>query len=509
MVTFYDVGPAQTYSTIAAALAAVFADEGATAFTDERNVRVFADTYNESVDPNDTLSPTAANKLIIEAQSSAVELDGTGLGNVYAFDMRALSNFEVKGFLDIHDYTYSGIGLCGVSGAVSNVLFEDMYCYDCTAAAVGQGDGYIHTGATVDDVTFRRCTSVRTASVASGFVIRGTTNPATNVVFDTCHAIQSGGDGIDLVNTARAHTITIQDCLILSPGGDGIDLTSTAAGATATITGTRIFLPGGAGSGGAGITATNNMASLVVEDCVISTARLGEGINIALAAGETIGSVEVRRCRIEGETASIALGSGGTITDVTVENCLLHGAIMGIRADGVTITNPATVFYCTIFGRAIQETGGSVGPWTIRDCLVRGWFNTASIGAAWHFAGNSTLAMSHNYYAPAPINFAHHNGTDYATFADWAAAVGETDEVLVQGPGVAWDGADGFVDESAWDFHPAEGHGAFNAGTPIAGITTDLDGVTRDVTTPTIGCYETTAIVASGGGALVNAGLVP
>ena len=38
--------------------------------------------------------------------------------------------------------------------------------------------------------------------------------------------------------------------------------------------------------------------------------------------------------------------------------------------------------------------------------------------------------------------------------------------------------------------HPSSGSSAFNAGTPIADITTDYEGTTRNATTPTIGAYE-------------------
>jgi len=49
---------------------------------------------------------------------------------------------------------------------------------------------------------------------------------------------------------------------------------------------------------------------------------------------------------------------------------------------------------------------------------------------------------------------------------------------------------------SATNLQPQAGSPLLLAGTPIAGITTDILGVTRNVTTPTIGAYETVADVA-------------
>lgn len=111
-----------------------------------------------------------------------------------------------------------------------------------------------------------------------------------------------------------------------------------------------------------------------------------------------------------------------------------------------------------------------------------------------YFPTVATFSGSNNvfYNGPAGVNNLAFFGTDQATLADWNLASGQTansdlNPIII---------APGFVPFST---------SIDNFGTPLAGVTTDIDGVTRSLTTPDVGAIE---FVPSGGDlAILSAGL--
>ena len=83
-------------------------------------------------------------------------------------------------------------------------------------------------------------------------------------------------------------------------------------------------------------------------------------------------------------------------------------------------------------------------------------------------------------------------GTDFATLAAWQAASGKDTNSLSGDP---------LFVSPASDLHLTAGSPADNAGMPIAGITTDIDGQMRSATTPDIGADESAAPTALSAGA--------
>ena len=97
-------------------------------------------------------------------------------------------------------------------------------------------------------------------------------------------------------------------------------------------------------------------------------------------------------------------------------------------------------------------------------------------------APDSMMAMDYNVYATSGANLAYYGGA-YSTLAAWQTAYsafnGNSSDVPVTFMGVD-------------DLHLITG--ANNLGTPIASVTTDIDGDTRSATTPDIGADEYTPI---------------
>ncbi|MFZ2899455.1 MAG: hypothetical protein WA004_12575, partial [Saprospiraceae bacterium] len=173
------------------------------------------------------------------------------------------------------------------------------------------------------------------------------------------------------------------------------------------------------------------------------------------------------------------IGTGGGITQ-TYD--IVHNSV---RIDGSGSPNVSSVCF------EISTTSGPV--YNIQNNILSN-FTGAQTGVAVHFVWRSTSATQignlgsvSNYnvlHVNNPTNgfIAQGNTTNYATLADWQAATGQDLNSWQQNPR--------FV--SATDLHisasvatPVESNG-----TPIAFVTTDIDGNARNAATPDIGADE-------------------
>jgi len=106
----YTVGPSKTFATIAAALAQILTDEGASPFTNQRIVDIFDDTYDETVQPSTSLDPTATNRLIIRGATGNFPLiERTVNSSVFIID-------------DIDNYTIRNVEVQRVDGGNSAMV---------------------------------------------------------------------------------------------------------------------------------------------------------------------------------------------------------------------------------------------------------------------------------------------------------------------------------------------------------------------------------------------------
>ncbi|HUU98224.1 MAG TPA: hypothetical protein VM487_21030 [Phycisphaerae bacterium] len=186
------------------------------------------------------------------------------------------------------------------------------------------------------------------------------------------------------------------------------------------------------------------------------------------------------------------LTGGFNWSDVTIRNCAIHRF-------GGTANDYAVVTSGHPFGSASNRL-------TLQDCSI-----TTADGGAYARAVRQITAQG-SVIATGCIGICEAGGAVPAWAAPTAPAVLTCDHCAdkdnsAQTSGgdannvtsaTAW--ADWFVDPDD-DWHVDEVTGiALKAGTPIVGVTTDIDGQTRDAVTPWIGCDE----ITGGVGRLVN-----
>ena len=104
--------------------------------------------------------------------------------------------------------------------------------------------------------------------------------------------------------------------------------------------------------------------------------------------------------------------------------------------------------------------------------------------AFYHSGTADSLTMNYNLYQGSGTNQYYYGSSNYATLAAWQTAFPALNANSVQAP---------VVFASATDLHVVNG-GPNNLGTPIATVTTDIDGDVRSTTTPDIGADEYTPI---------------
>ena len=149
----------------------------------------------------------------------------------------------------------------------------------------------------------------------------------------------------------------------------------------------------------------------------------------------------------------------------------------GVEADG-TFLSGIQVDYCTLIGSSSGTAivNASNCTITVRDTVTYGWTTEyATNSGTW--GSGSTNNAGETATASQPANI-------------------QTNYVDLTG--------DPFVSSGTGDYTPATSGQLDDAGTALAGITTDIVGTTRDASTPDIGAIETTG---GGGGPSTPQGL--
>jgi len=165
--------------------------------------------------------------------------------------------------------------------------------------------------------------------------------------------------------------------------------------------------------------------------------------------------------------------------------------LIGIGVTGATGTYNNYYNSVCISGTAeASNTRGSYGIWKsaagtviTKDnifCDVRQNGSGGTAGHYAYYAGDVTNITS-NYndlYSSNSLTIGYYSGNQ--TFAGWQSASGQDANSISSDP----------LYISSLDLRPSTSSQVLDAGTPITGITTDILGVTRDGTTPSIGAYE-------------------
>lgn len=198
------------------------------------------------------------------------------------------------------------------------------------------------------------------------------------------------------------------------------------------------------------------------------------------------------------------IGSSGVDMTVRVVNNVIAisadanltaGTIRGIDYFGYS-ANSIEIYYNTVLIGGTDVTTGTTGAVNKRDAannfVVKNnsFYNSRSnsSGTGIHYAvqfTNSTATLfdlnNNDYYTSGTGGILGRWGTtDVLTLVDWQIATTMDANSISADP----------LYSSNSDLRPQLGSPLIGAGVPVAGITTDVLGVLRDITTPTIGAYE-------------------
>ncbi|MBL7703074.1 MAG: hypothetical protein JNM14_12550 [Ferruginibacter sp.] len=210
---------------------------------------------------------------------------------------------------------------------------------------------------------------------------------------------------------------------------------------------------------------------------------------IVVTSGLSSAGIVVSNNMISGLSGDGWSYSGVSVLDNTI-GIVLSGTQTGVSIYHNSINlSGNTLNQTDAMSMGIYLGSGSVA--NIRDNIIvnnLGLSGATGYGAVGVYAvtSNSQLAASdYNNYSVNPSGSGNKligkiSGTNAATIAAWRTATGSDVNSINVVP----------LFTSATDLHLTAGNGALKAGTPIAGITTDIDGNNRNLGLPTIGADE-------------------
>jgi len=226
-------------------------------------------------------------------------------------------------------------------------------------------------------------------------------------------------------------------------------------------------------------TALEIRARVTVENCVVGLSEF-----IAIEASSAGSILTMRNTLMTQSHRGLSVQAAGTID---VANCVVHNAHLGMRiSDGGA----------TVSWKNNLVIGGESGG--IQQSVA---FTTGSLDETnncWY----PRLNDGTNKLAYITGNWLLTDATDIPPREDTQVVIASgSDPLLVKralpDPQVV------AYDNHNWelcDFHMLNTSPCVDAGTPISGLTLDAEGVAYDVSTPTIGMFQTTVAEAAGGG---------
>ena len=205
----------------------------------------------------------------------------------------------------------------------------------------------------------------------------------------------------------------------------------------------------------------------------------------------------------------IHVSTGMALTNITIRNNVVKhvratadasstywGIGIGIEGatTGVNVYYNTVNLYDTLVGYTSATIHAAFAVLTstaalldVRDNVFVNTFNNVNSTTDRSYAIYSTAPNTaytfinyNDYYASGAAGALGYLGAEITTLTAWQTATGQDANSIASNPQ--------FVSNT--DLRPLDTSPLLNAGTPIAGITTDILGATRNVTTPTIGAYE-------------------
>ena len=288
-----------------------------------------------------------------------------------------------------------------------------------------------------------------------------------------------------------------------------------------------------------GVTITGEASNLNISNNTIgsNTASdyvLGYGINVASANSPVISGNEIFNMIYDGNKYGMQFGT--TVYNATISKNKIHGlsgsisaskSCVGIYFNSGTLVSNNTVDNNIIYDMSNFSTAGSnygpYGIWLAGGTTFNIYYNSISLTGAlggstvasitsclWISSQTTNINLRNNIFyntitgnnprtyligAASNTTFANINYNDYyttgdffgnfggvaiQTFDDWKTTIGQDANSKNVDPNY----------QSATDLRPGTASGVLNSAVPIGGFETDILGVTRNVSTPTIGAYE-------------------
>ena len=251
----------------------------------------------------------------------------------------------------------------------------------------------------------------------------------------------------------------------------GVQTFSGSEVTNAVVTGNVIadVIHGGTFSAGAVVVAAATSGTTLIANNSIS----GVGTNATdgdLGAGIFVGGGTGSSTRVLHNSVSLS-GSFSTTSQNAESN---FAVVIGSGDPALEMRNNAlsnTLVYTT--PNAAQGVSHVIGIASGTFTNLTSDHNLLFVPAAGKFAIGRTGTLSRS------------GGTNLSTLTDWQTASGKETSSLFADP----------VFASASDLTVLSTSPLVNGGTPVAGITTDITGVLRSATNPTIGAYETQAVL--------------
>ncbi len=418
------------------------------------------------LDGSNTAGGTTRNLTLTTASTTgvaAVQLVslGTGAGATY----NVIRNLNING-----PSSTAGVGIVvggatlGSTGADNDNLtiqnnnitssFSGIFVLGTAAVSAGGTDGLVITGNTLG------AAASGTSSLGNvGVLVNGAVNPS--LTLNTVQNISGAGSPAGFSLTGATGATIDQNMLqgVVSTGGNAFGVVLGAGSTGATVTRNRIL--------GVGSTSTSGYG--------------GKGIDVATASATS-------NVLIANNFVQVTAGSGYSFSS---------DANIGIRLGASAAVGGVSVYYNSvnltgtdIFNTASQSAALYVGNGAtaldIRNNIFRNSVvNSANTGAKAYaiYSASANTAFTqlnyNDYFVGGTQGVLGYLGSDQATLAALQTATGKDANSLNVDP----------VFASTTDLH-TNSAALNNVGTPITGITVDIDGDTRSTTTPDIGADE-------------------
>src|SRR6185369_11411122 len=301
--------------------------------------------------------------------------------------------------------------------------------------------------------------------------------------------------------------VTVQSDASLSDGSDAVvTLTGTKYVSVEKMT---LMATGASSSNGAVVWLAGSSTDDKVLDCVLGETVAGTRSGVFAAIGAAVDRLELRRNRLTGFSYGLQLynlSAAGAVVDANRITSNGSAVFLGYVSGAVVVSNnfivaqggntAVTANYnsdLTLAYNSVNATGGGYG---LNAALTGGALTVKNNIVANLGGGNAynvsisggTVVNDYNDVTSTGAVLAYWNGAPVADLAALKAASGQEAHSVSFSPGYA----------SATDLHTHVV--ALNGmATPVAGITTDIDGETRNVTTPDIGADEFSPVMPLSG----------